>query len=59
LYDKGIPFLKKMNRQIEEWMDKNGFGTISDFRGKLNWHNYKKPVVFERTQFMKYFSSID
>jgi dihydroorotate dehydrogenase (fumarate) len=59
LYDKGIPFLKNMNRQIEEWMDKNRFGTISDFRGKLNGRNYKKPVVFERTQFMKYFSSID
>jgi len=59
LYEKGIPFLKNMNKQIEEWMDKKGFGTISDFRGKLNGRNYKKPVVFERTQFMKYFSSID
>ena len=59
LYDKGFPFLKKMNLQIAEWMDRNEFGTIGEFRGKLNWHNYKKPVVFERTQFMKYFSSID
>jgi dihydroorotate dehydrogenase (fumarate) len=59
LYDKGIPFLKNMNRQIEIWMDKNGFGSISDFRGKLNYRNYKKPMVFERTQFMKYFSSED
>ncbi len=59
LYEKGIPFLKKMNSQIETWMDKNGFASISDFRGKLNYRNYKKPVVFERTQFMKYFSSED
>jgi dihydroorotate dehydrogenase (fumarate) len=59
LYDKGIPFLKKMNNQIEMWMDQKGFSSVSDFRGKLNYRNYKKPVVFERTQFMKYFSSED
>jgi dihydroorotate dehydrogenase (fumarate) len=59
LYDKGIPFLKKMNSQIESWMDLKGFASVNEFRGKLNYRNYKKPVVFERTQFMKYFSSED
>ena len=59
LYEKGIPFLKKMNSQIETWMDQKGYDSVNDFRGKLNYRNYKKPVVFERTQFMKYFSSED
>lgn len=59
LYKKGIPFLKTMNDQIEQWMDKNDFRSITEFRGKLNWSNYEKPMVFERTQFMKYFSSVD
>jgi len=59
LYEKGIPFLKEMNKKIEIWMDRNGFGSINEFRGKLNYRNYKKPVVYERTQFMKYFSSED
>ncbi|OFY63085.1 MAG: diguanylate cyclase [Bacteroidetes bacterium RBG_13_43_22] len=59
LYEKGIPFLKEMNGKIEMWMDKNGFGSIDDFRGKLNYRNYVKPVIYERTQFMKYFSSED
>jgi dihydroorotate dehydrogenase (fumarate) len=59
LYDKGIPFIKTMNRQIKEWMDKSDFKSINDFRGKLNWINYEKPAVFERTQFMKYFSAIE
>jgi dihydroorotate dehydrogenase (fumarate) len=59
LYEKGIPFLKQMNRQIETWMDKNGFRTVDDFRGRLNYRNYTKPVIYERTQFMKYFSSED
>jgi dihydroorotate dehydrogenase (fumarate) len=28
LYDKGIPFLKNMTRQIETWMDKKGYQSI-------------------------------
>lgn len=59
LYKKGINYLKSMNKQIEEWMDVNKFKTISEFRGILNYSNYEKPVVYERTQFMKYFSMED
>jgi dihydroorotate dehydrogenase (fumarate) len=59
LYEKGMPYLKTMNQQITDWMAKNKFSNISEFRGKLNWLNFEKPSVFERTQFMKYFSSVD
>jgi dihydroorotate dehydrogenase (fumarate) len=59
LYEKGISYLSSMNQQIEEWMSAKGYKSISEFRGKLNLHNYNKPAVFERTQFMKYFSSTD
>ncbi len=59
LYNKGIHFIKEMNKQIETWMDRKGFGSVDEFRGKLNMRNYEKPVVYERTQFMKYFSSHD
>jgi dihydroorotate dehydrogenase (fumarate) len=48
-----------MNHQLSEWMDLKNFKNINEFRGKLNWVNYEKPDVFERTQFMKYFSSVD
>ena len=57
LYQKGIPFLKDMNKQIAGWMEKKGYNSISEFRGKLNYRNYAKPVIFERTQFMKHFAS--
>jgi dihydroorotate dehydrogenase (fumarate) len=59
LYNNGMGYLKKMNKQIEEWMGKKGFSHIEDFRGRLNYLNFEKPSVFERTQFMKYFSSHD
>lgn len=59
LYTKGIGYLKTMNQQIASWMDSKGFGSIDEFRGKLNYANYDKPGAFERTQFMKYFSSYE
>jgi len=59
LYNKGIGFLKTMNRQIEDWMEAKGFISVNEFRGKLNYRNYSKPVIYERTQFMKYFASED
>jgi dihydroorotate dehydrogenase (fumarate) len=59
LYQKGIGYLKHLNQELSDWMVKNNFKSIDEFRGKLNWVNYEKPTVFERTQFMKYFSSVD
>jgi dihydroorotate dehydrogenase (fumarate) len=59
LYQKGVPFLRAMNQRISDWMTMNSFNSIDEFRGKLNWQNYENPDVFERTQFMKYFSSVD
>lgn len=57
LYNKGIQYLKIMNAEISDWMDRHSFRSISEFRGRLNYANYTRPAVFERTQFMKYFSS--
>jgi dihydroorotate dehydrogenase (fumarate) len=59
LYSKGLKFLKTLNHQIEDWMDSKEFRSIGEFRGKLNYRNYARPLVYERAQFMKYFSSED
>lgn len=59
LYEKGLSYLKDMNQEIEDWMDLKEFSSVSDFRGRLNFRNYTKPVVYERTQFMKYFATED
>jgi dihydroorotate dehydrogenase (fumarate) len=57
LYKEGIPFLREINHGISSWMKAHSFSNISDFRGKLNRKNSKHSVLYERTQFMKYFSS--
>lgn len=57
LYRKGIEYLTEIRKDIEEWMNQHQFKTIEEFRGKLNYHNISDPSVYERSQFMKYFSN--
>jgi dihydroorotate dehydrogenase (fumarate) len=59
LYNNGIGYLKTMNQQIANWMSANKFNKVDDFRAKLSYANYEKRKAFERTQFMKYFSSYE
>ena len=48
--------VNKMLTELEEWMNKNDFLNVNQFRGNLSNKN-KNPAEFERVQFMKYFSN--
>jgi dihydroorotate dehydrogenase (fumarate) len=39
-------------------MNKHGFENIEEFKGKMSYSKIDDPLVYERSQFMKYFSSI-
>jgi len=56
LYKNNKTYLQDMLGEIESWMDRHQFASIDDFRGKLSYHSLKDPVIYERSQFMKYFS---
>lgn len=57
LYSKGEGFIAESLNCLENWMEKNGFESIADFRGRLNLKNNDDTSTFERTQFMRYFAS--
>jgi dihydroorotate dehydrogenase (fumarate) len=57
LYKNGVEYLEPMIGEVKEWMDQNNFERLDDFRGKLDYGSVSDPSVYERTQFMKYFSS--
>jgi dihydroorotate dehydrogenase (fumarate) len=57
LYKKGPGYINEMLGQLEKWMTVNGFSNPDQFRAKMNYGNIKDPVVYERAQFMKHFSS--
>lgn len=57
IYEHGDGILYEIETCMEEWMNQHGYHHIEDFRGKLNYKNIPSPSMYERTQFMKYFSS--
>jgi dihydroorotate dehydrogenase (fumarate) len=57
LYKKGIEYLPSIIKEVEKWMDQHKYKTINDIRGKLNYRNIPDPAMYERSQFMKYFSN--
>lgn len=59
LYRHGIGFVGIMHNELREWMEQHEFKTIDDFKGKLSQARYADPGIFERLQFMKYFSDKD
>jgi len=59
MYKKGPGVITEFKTDISEWMESKGFKSIDDFRGKLSMEKSGNPDVFERIQFMKYFSTID
>lgn len=58
LYRNGLDYIKDMTAEMKKWMEKNNYRSTSDFRGKLNYGSLEDPSVYERAQFMKFFSSM-
>ena len=52
LYLKGIPYIKTMLEEMENWMEKNRFSSVDAFKGKA-LNNQTIDASFERIQFLK------
>jgi dihydroorotate dehydrogenase (fumarate) len=57
LYLHGNDVIPAMISQLLEFMRKWNFRTIDEFRGRLSYKKISDPMVYERSQFMKYYSS--
>lgn len=57
LYVNGSGILPQLISDMEHFMRKWNFKRTGDFRGRLSYKNIPDPLVYERSQFMKYFSS--
>jgi dihydroorotate dehydrogenase (fumarate) len=57
LYLNGVKVIPEMLNGISDFMKKWNFKKIDDFRGRLSYKNIPDPMLYERSQFMKYFSN--
>lgn len=56
-YEKGLGVIGEMNTFVRDWMQRHEFLTTRDFIGRMNAKNIPNPMLYERTQFMKYYSN--
>lgn len=57
LYRKGPDYLSEVLEGLKSWMQRHNYKSIKDFRGKLHYTKSYDATVFERLQFLKYFSN--
>jgi len=58
LYQKGIPYLKTIIDEMDQWLDRHEYASVREICGKLSYRNIPDPSFYERSQFMKYFSEL-
>jgi dihydroorotate dehydrogenase (fumarate) len=53
LMRKGVGEIASLTQGLEEWMDRKGFSSVEEFRGKMSQENLDHPEVYERSQYIK------
>ncbi|MBL7731928.1 MAG: dihydroorotate dehydrogenase-like protein, partial [Chitinophagaceae bacterium] len=53
LYKHGIPYLKTMNKELQDWMYMMGFEDISAFRGLMSQQHIADPTAWERANYIR------
>jgi dihydroorotate dehydrogenase (fumarate) len=56
LYKNGIDYIGEICNGIKMWMENKGFDRIEQFQGQLNYSIVRDPFLYERSQFVNYFS---
>lgn len=52
IYKKELSYVATMLTELNAWMDKKGYRTIDDFKGKLSRKNMKDPFIYQRAQYV-------
>lgn len=58
IYKHGPEYIPSLINFLHDWMDGKGFNYLDQFRGKLSQNASQNPEMYERVQFMRYFSEI-
>jgi dihydroorotate dehydrogenase (fumarate) len=57
LLKEGIEQISDLLKGVQAWMDRKGYASLSEIRGKLNLNSYVEPTAFERGSYMKLLNS--
>ncbi|HOI89077.1 MAG TPA: dihydroorotate dehydrogenase-like protein [Candidatus Rifleibacterium sp.] len=54
-YKKGPAYIGEILKGLEAWMDKKGYESIGDFKGRLSLTKAANPALYERAQYLSSF----
>ncbi len=57
IYKQGAPAIEEALKGLRYWMMEHGYQSLDELRGRLSYSSVADPSLFERLQFMKYFSN--
>ncbi|MCX6315644.1 MAG: dihydroorotate dehydrogenase-like protein [Bacteroidetes bacterium] len=58
LYKNGIPYLKTLNKELQDWMYMMGFDQLSAFRGSMSQQHVSDPTAYERSNYIRIMGGI-
>lgn len=53
LYKNGIPYIRTMNKELQDWMYRMGFDSIDSFKGSMSQQHISDPTAYERANYIK------
>ena len=59
LYIHGLERIGEMTAYVADWMERKGYETVKDFRGKMSQKYVDEPEYFERQQYIRALVGID
>jgi dihydroorotate dehydrogenase (fumarate) len=59
LFLKGMDRIRSMLDELGAWMERHGFSTIEEFRGKMSQEASADPALFERLQYIKVYVGLE
>lgn len=54
IYQKGPQYITKIISSIEDWMQKKGYASLSQFKGKMSKKNLNDPYAYKRAQYVDF-----
>ncbi len=54
IYQKGPQYITKIISSIEDWMQKKGYASLSQFKGKMSKKNLHDPYAYKRAQYVDF-----
>lgn len=54
-YSKGPAYIAELLKEVEAWMQKKGYESLADFKGKLSLTAARNPAIYERAQYLSSF----